>query len=311
MVDTSASTGRRSTAGLALGLIILFVDGYDIFVLGTAGPSLLAYQPWGATPATLGLLGSVTALGMPIGAITAGWAGDLWGRRAPLTISLGWVSIWILLSAVAPTVGLFAATRLGTGIGIGALVPLVVAFVTDWAPRERRSLFVGIALTGVAFGGLAAALVGRAVLPGVHFQWLFLASSVPLLLVPLVWRVMPRAVPRTDPEARDPAIAAPTNDTSNKAAQLFAPGFRRATVLFWTATFLGLVLVYGASTWLPTLMVKAGYDLSSSLEFAITFNLGAIVGTVLVTLIADRGFLKPITVQAMPLGTVDRPAGAG
>ena len=146
MVDMSASTARRSIACLALGLIVLLVDGYDIFVLGTVGPSLLAYEPWGATPATLGLLGSVTALGMPIGAITAGWAGDLWGRRAPLTISLGWVSIWMLLSAVAPTLGLFAATRLGTGIGIGALVPLVVAFVTDWAPQARRSLFVGIAL---------------------------------------------------------------------------------------------------------------------------------------------------------------------
>jgi len=313
VVDMSAMTVRRSTAGLALGLIILFVDGYDIFILGTVGPSLLAYQPWGATPATLGLLGSATALGMPIGAITAGWAGDLWGRRAPMTISLAWVSIWMLLSAVAPTVGLFAATRLATGIGIGALVPLVVAFVTDWAPQARRSLFVGIALTGVAFGGLAAALVGRAVLPGLHFQWLFLAGSVPLLLVPLVWRLMPRAVPRTDPQAAtDPAIAASTsgnndthnNDTHNKAAQLFAPGFRRATVLFWAATFLGLVLVYGASTWLPTLMVRAGYDLSSSLEFAITFNLGAIVGTVAVTLIADRGFLKSTTVVCFLLAAV-------
>jgi len=305
MVDMSASTARRSIACLALGLIVLLVDGYDIFVLGTVGPSLLAYEPWGATPATLGLLGSVTALGMPIGAITAGWAGDLWGRRAPLTISLGWVSVWMLLSAVAPTVGLFAATRLGTGIGIGALVPLVVAFVTDWAPYERRSLFVGIALTGVAFGGLAASLIGRAVLPGLHFQWLFLAGSVPLLLVPVVWRVMPRTVPRADPEATaDPVIASSDNDTPNKAAQLFAPGFRRATVLFWTATFLGLVLVYGASTWLPTLMVKAGYDLSSSLEFAVTFNLGAILGTVVVTLIADRGLLKPITVVCFLLAAV-------
>ncbi|OZM75787.1 MFS transporter [Pseudonocardia sp. MH-G8] len=286
-------TTRRSRTVLALGMIVLFVDGYDLFILGTVGPSLLAYEPWGATPAALGLLASVTALGMPLGAIAAGWAGDVWGRRLPLTLSLGWISIWMLLSALAPTVELFAATRLATGVGLGALIPLVVAFVTDWAPPHRRSLFVGIALTGVAFGGLAASLLGRAVLPDMHFQTLFLVGAIPLLLTPFVWRLVPHEVPETDPEA---ATGPAPDHTGNKAAQLFAPDYRVATGLFWAATFVGLVLVYGASAWLPTLMVDAGYDLTSSLEFAITFNLGAIIGTVAVTLVADRGFLKATTV---------------
>jgi len=279
---------------------ILFIDGYDLFVLGTVGPSLLHYQPWGATPATLGLLGSVTALGMPIGAIAAGWAGDIWGRRTPMTVSLAWISIWMLLSSLAPTLWLFGATRFATGIGLGALIPLVVAFVTDWAPPARRSLFGGIALTGVAFGGLAASLLGRAVLPELHFQRLFLIGAVPLLLTPLVWRLVPREVPAADPEASPPEGAT----ERRAAAQLFVPGYRLPTLLFWAATFLGLVLVYGASTWLPTLMVSAGYDLSSSLEFAITFNLGAIIGTVLVTPIADRGHLKVVTVICFLLAAV-------
>lgn len=293
-------SARRSVAGLALGVSILFVDGYDLFVLGTVGPSLLHYQPWGATPATLGLLGSVTALGMPLGAIAAGWAGDVWGRRAPMAVSLAWISAWMLLSALAPTLWLFGATRFATGIGLGALIPLVVASVTDWAPPARRSLHGGIALTGVAFGGLAASLLGRAVLPDMHFQRLFLIGALPLLLTPLVWRLVPREVPSTDPEVSTSERVA----EGSAVSQLFAPGYRLPTLLFWAATFLGLVLVYGASAWLPTLMVNAGYDLSSSLEFAITFNLGAIIGTVLVTPIADRGYLKPVTVACFLLAAV-------
>ncbi|MGK3204291.1 MFS transporter [Amycolatopsis sp. MEPSY49] len=288
---------RRAAAGLALGVCILFIDGYDLFVLGTVGPSLLHYQPWGATPATLGLLGSVTALGMPIGAIAAGWAGDVRGRRAPMAISLGWISVWMLLSALAPSLWLFGATRFATGIGLGALIPLVVAFVTDWAPPARRSLFGGIALTGVAFGGLAASLLGRAVLPELPFQRLFLIGAVPLLLTPVVWRLVPHEVPATEADASAPVAA-------GTVSRLFAPGYRLPTLLFWAASFLGLVLVYGASTWLPTLMVNAGYDLSSSLEFAITFNLGAIIGTVVVTPIADRGYLKPVTVTCFLLAAV-------
>jgi AAHS family benzoate transporter-like MFS transporter len=173
-------TARRSLIVLLLGFIVLLIDGYDLFVLGTVGPSLLAYQPWGATTATLGLLGSVTALGMPVGAIAAGWASDVWGRRVPLTVCLGWISLWMLLSAFVPTLGLFVATRAATGIGLGALVPVVVALVADAAPRRRRSLFVGITLTGIAFGGFATALLGRALLPQLHFQRLFLVGAVAL-----------------------------------------------------------------------------------------------------------------------------------
>ncbi len=70
---------RGSRAALPLGLLILLIDGYDLFVLGAVGPSLLAYKPWGASPATLGLLASITALGGAFGAVAAGWAGDRWG----------------------------------------------------------------------------------------------------------------------------------------------------------------------------------------------------------------------------------------
>uniref|UniRef100_A0AAU2W194 MFS transporter n=1 Tax=Streptomyces sp. NBC_00008 TaxID=2903610 RepID=A0AAU2W194_9ACTN len=73
------------------------------------------------------------------------------------------------------------------------------------------------------------------------------------------------------------------------------------TPLFRAVTFTGLVLVYGAGTWLPTLMADAGYDLSSSPEFSITFNIGAIAGTVIASTIADRGFLKAATVTSFVL----------
>jgi hypothetical protein len=51
---------------LALAFLVLFIDGYDLFTLGTVGPSLLRHGAWGdeITPGTLGVLGSVTGIGM-------------------------------------------------------------------------------------------------------------------------------------------------------------------------------------------------------------------------------------------------------
>ncbi|MFB7653433.1 MULTISPECIES: MFS transporter [unclassified Streptomyces] len=304
---TAGSTARPRTA-VALGLVILCIEGYDLFILGAVGPSLLAHPDWDVTKSTLGLLGSLTALGMPLGSIAAGWAGDLWGRRLPMVISLAWLSLWMLLSAAAGSLELFAATRFATGIGLGALIPLVTAYVSESATPERRSLQVGTALTGVAIGGIATGILGRALLPAWDFRSLFLFGVLPLVLVPLVWRLVP-AKAEDAPEPRAAATAPVLSDevrdvSANRLGQLLTPQYRRATLLFWAATFTGLVLVYGAGTWLPTLMVKAGYDLSSSLEFAIAFNAGAVIGTIGAAVIADRGFLKAATVTSFVLAAV-------
>ncbi|MFF3492204.1 MFS transporter [Streptomyces sp. NPDC002795] len=290
------TTGARTAT--ALGLAVLCIEGYDLFILGAVGPSLLDHPGWEVTQSTLGLLGSLTALGMPLGSVAAGWAGDLYGRRLPMVIGLTWLSLWMLLSSVAGTLGFFAATRFATGIGLGALIPLVTAFVSESATPARRNLHVGTALTGLAFGGIITGVLGRVLLPAWDFHTLFLFGVFPLVLVPVVWRVVPAVLPAAARETEEASVSA------NRLGEILVARHRRATLLFWAATFTGLVLVYGAGTWLPTLMVRNGYDLSSSLEFSIAFNVGAVLGTLAAVVLADRGFLKAATVASFLLAAL-------
>ncbi|MGW8634915.1 MFS transporter [Streptomyces sp. NPDC055793] len=305
------TTGARPGPAVALGLVILCIEGYDLFILGAVGPSLLSHPDWDVTKSTLGLLGSLTALGMPLGSIAAGWAGDHYGRRLPMVVSLSWLSLSMLLSAVAGDLTLFAATRFLTGMGIGALIPLVTAYVSEAATPARHALQVGTATTGLAIGGILTGLVGRTLLPEWDFRTLFLFGAVPLALIPVVWRLVPAVVRehpvQVAPDETRAAAMQPTadpHDSANRLRQLLAPRYRRSTLLFWAATFAGLVIVYGASTWLPTLMVDSGYDLGSSLEFSIAFNVGAVIGTVGAALIADRGLLKVSTIVSFLLAAV-------
>lgn len=133
------ATGRRHGGVLPLACLILFVDGYDLFTLGTVGPSLVHYQPWGATTSAIGLLGSATALGMPLGSMLAGWSADRWGRRTPMIVAVVWISASMLAATFAPGLGFLVAVRFCTGIGIGALAPLVSAYVADHAPPRRAA----------------------------------------------------------------------------------------------------------------------------------------------------------------------------
>lgn len=297
MHSTTASPARkRQNVALLLACLILFVDGYDLFTLGTVGPSLVNYEPWGATTATIGFLGSATALGMPFGSMLAGWAADRWGRRTPLTVAVAWISLSMLAAALAPEFWFFAAVRVCTGLAIGALAPLVGAFVADGAPAHRRTLHITLAMSSLGVGGIASALLGRLLLPDVHFQWLFLPGVLPIVLVPLIWWLVPAGSPAAGPVE--------ATASRNRVSQLLAPGVRRTTILFWCATFLSLALIYSTSSWLPTVMVSAGYDVGSSLEFFTTFTAGAVIGSLALSLIADRGHLRAVVLGTFVLAAV-------
>ncbi|MBD2896603.1 Gentisate transporter [Actinomadura sp. RB99] len=312
MSPTPERAGGRQAGVLVLACLILFVDGYDVFAIGTVGPSLMQYRPWGATHDTLGMLGSVTALGMPFGSVLAGWAADRRGRRLPLTVAVVWISASMAAATFVPSLGLFAAARFCTGVGIGALAPLVSAYVTDTAPPRRRTLHLTIALGAMGIGGTASALLGRLLLPGVHFQWLFLFGALPILLVPAILRMVPDGpVEQHGAIGQHGAVeqAGPVGQAGrrrglDRLAELFTPGGRRATVLFWCASFMSMALVYSTTAWLPAVMMKSGYDLGSSLEFTIAFTIGATAGGLGGSVIADRGHLKTVTFTGFVLAAV-------
>ena len=74
---------------------------------------------------------------------------------------------------------------------------------------------------------------------------------------------------------------------------LFTKKFAVTTIMFWLACFCTFILMYSLNTWLPTLMLQAGYNLSSSLMFVAVLQIGSIVGTlVLSNFIQKLGFKK-------------------
>ncbi|WP_373306646.1 hypothetical protein [Streptomyces spinoverrucosus] len=87
-------------------------------------------------------------------------------------------------------------------------------------------------------------------------------------------------------------IKAIRRDEAERAATLgaevrFLDAGDYQTLLYWLASFGGLLLVYGVATWLPTLMRGESYELGSALTFVVLFNLGGIVGMLLAGRAAD------------------------
>ncbi len=92
--------------------------------------------------------------------------------------------------------------------------------------------------------------------------------------------------------------------TGNPVPKLFEEKRGISTISFWAASFVIYILVYGLSTWLPKLMVTAGYPLQNSLLLLFALNLGGIVGLIGGGWLADRIGNKQVIIGMFVIGGV-------
>ncbi len=292
--ETGTVRQRFLVLGLCFATIVF--DGYDLIVYGSVVPELLEYEPWGLTSRRVGAIGSLALAGMLVGALAVGRLTDLIGRRKVLLACLVWFSVAMGLCAVAPSAGVFAACRFLAGLGLGGVMPTTVALTVEWAPKDRQHLFNALMFSGYSVGGVLAALLAIWLLPDYGFRTLFALGALPLVtVVPVAFRYLPESR-AFQPRAEKSVLASGAGFLRRALpATLFTPQRLVASVLFPLASFCGLLLVYGLNTWLPKIMQKAGYPLTSGLAFLVMLNVGAVIGALTGSAVADRLGAKHVT----------------
>lgn len=324
MVDTAHVPAAARSAGLwvvAICLVTIIFDGYDLIVYGAVVPALTAPgSEWELSLAQAGAIGSYALMGMVVGTLIVGALTDILGRRKIMLASIIWFSVAMGLTALAPNPEIFGLMRFVTGVGLGGIVPTAIALTVEYAPAHRRNFNNALMFSGFSIGGVLAAFLAINLLPDHGFRLLFWIGVAPLLLVvPLAWKFLPESaafLAARGRHAEAEALAAkygitlpPASSTDDRPgtsaiATLFTGSRVVATLLFGAASFVGLLLVYGLNQWLPKIMTEAGYPLGSALKFLLVLNLGAVVGSLLVSLLADRWGSKAVTVAAFASAAV-------
>ncbi|WP_233645040.1 MFS transporter [Streptomyces sp. BSE6.1] len=307
MSSSPALSARGSRlALLVVGLCWLAVlfDGLDMFVYGSVLPHMLQEKALGITSGQAGDLGSYATFGMLVGALAAGTIADRIGRKKLMVSCVALFSLASGLCAIAGSVGVFGLGRTLAGVGLGGLLPTAISMVSDYAPRGRAAITIGLLMTAHHAGGILSAYVALWIVEPLGWRSAFWVCVMPLLFVPVLLRFLPESLGflvaqgRTE-EARTLAgrydvelPAAPADKPAGARWENLANLFRGRewiqTLLYWLASFGGLLLVYGVATWLPTLMRGEGYELGSALTFVVLFNLGGIVGMLVAGRASDR-----------------------
>ncbi|WP_406170964.1 MFS transporter [Streptomyces canus] len=306
---SSSPSPLRSARGSRLALLVVglcwlavLFDGLDMFIYGSVLPHLLETRTFGLTADQAGDLGSYATFGMLVGALVAGTIADRIGRKKLMVSCVTLFSLASGVCALADSVTVFGLGRTLAGVGLGGLLPTAISMVSDYAPRGRGAIVIGLLMTAHHAGGILSAYVAKWLIDPVGWRAAFWVCVLPLLFAPVLAKLLPESLTflvakgrgeeaRALAERYDVEVPAArtggAGDRWTNLAKLFRGNEWIQTLLYWVASFGGLLLVYGVATWLPTLMRAEGYELGSALSFVVVFNLGGIVGMLVAGRAAD------------------------
>ena len=162
-------------------VLLAMIDGYDIGAIAFAAPHLIA--EWHIQPKALGLVLSASNIGVLFGSQIFGWVGDRYGRKTALILSNLLFGVLTYAAAYSTDLTQLSWLRLFAGLGIGGVIPNLVAINAELAPRNLRATLAIIAAGLVPLGGALAGFVGAALVPQYGWQILFeIGGIVPIVL---------------------------------------------------------------------------------------------------------------------------------
>jgi MFS transporter, AAHS family, 4-hydroxybenzoate transporter len=118
-------------------ILIALIDGYDIGAIAFAAPSLI--REWHVAPKELGLVLSASNIGVLFGSQIFGWIGDNYGRKTALIATNLLFGVFTFAAAYSTDLTQLTWLRFIAGLGIGGVIPNVVAINAESAPRNLRA----------------------------------------------------------------------------------------------------------------------------------------------------------------------------
>ncbi len=253
-IETTQKSGLKLL--MVIGTAWLF-DAADVALLSFIMP--LIKQEWSLSASQIGLVGSITTVGMMIGAFLFGYLADRFGKKNIMMVTLLVFSISNLLLALTTDVNQFLLVRFITGIGLGGELPVASTIIADSFSGNKRSRMLILVDSFWAIGWIFASLLATLVMPAYGWKFTVIITSVTALYTLVLRNHLP----------------AETNVKNDKLnlrramKQIWSPEFRRSTLCLSILWFVIMFVYYGLFLWLPSILIQR--NLSISRSFLYTF----------------------------------------
>ena len=298
-------------------VLISLIDGYDIGAIAFAAPHLI--HDWHVPPSDLKWVLSASNFGVLFGSQIFGWIGDRYGRKAALITANLLFGVLTFAAAYSTNLTELSWLRFFAGLGIGGVIPNVVAINAESAPRNLRATMAIIAAGLVPLGGALAGFASAAFVPQYGWPILFeIGGIVPIVIALGAIFGLPESIKyMTLHESQRPKMEAliaairpdfqvPPNarfviedeqqSPSSNPIYLFSNGLAAITPLTWVMFALNLMGYFFLISWTPTLMAAAKLPQSTAALAGAALQVGGTVGALVLCWWLQRHRFLAITI---------------
>ncbi len=298
---------RGSSAPRVIALVLcalcVLMDGFDVQAMGYVAPAVL--RDWHLAKSALGPVFGAGLFGMLVGSMSLSVLADRIGRRPVVIGATFFFGACMLAAGRAASVTELLMLRFAGGLGMGAIMPNVMALTGEYgAVRGRVALMMRVS-AGFTVGAVVGGFVSAAIIPRWGWRSVFyVGGATPLLTAALMLRWLP--------ESRE-FVVEQTKAEGAPVAELFTHGRTRTTILLWIVNFLNLLNVFFLSNWIPTIVQDTGLGTSTAVLAGTTLQVGGTIGTlVMAPLIARSSFRRVLIpfflIAAAAIAIIGRPA---
>lgn len=269
----------KENSGLKLLMVIgtawLF-DAADVALLSFIMP--LIKGEWKLTDAQIGLVSSITTVGMMIGAVLFGYLADKFGKKNIIIITLLVFSISNLGLALTNNVSQFMLVRFITGIGLGGELPVATTIIADSFSGHERSRMLILVDSFWAIGWIFASLMAFLFMPLYGWRPTVIVTSIMALYTLVIRRHLPEQ----------------TNVKNEKLnlkisfAQIWSKDFRRTTLCLSIMWFVIMFVYYGLFLWLPSVLIKRGFSIVHSFRYTLIMSFAQLPGYYLAAILMGK-----------------------
>ncbi len=311
IIDDGQVSGQQV---LVIGLCMFFnmLDGFDITAMAIVASAVSGELE--LTADKLGWIFSFALAGMMAGAMFLAPVSDLVGRRRMVIVSIALVGVSIMLTAQASSLLEFVVLRFISGLGAGAMLASQATLAAEFSPDRYRALSVALVTSGYPLGAMCTSIVANLVMPEFGWRGMFwFGGGLTFAMTLVAWMFIPESL-KFLIERRPPGALQRANQVLRKLKKpqlselpavrrgrstvrqgfigtlllLVAPAHRRVTVTLWITFFLCFAALYFLMSWIPNLMVDAGYSESVGRDAFFLFNFGGVLGIYLLGGLSTR-----------------------
>lgn len=295
---------------ILVGLAMVF-DGYDFMIVSFTMPQISEELSLGLT--ATGSLASFSLMGMLIGGFVSGILADRFGRKHVINACILIYSALTVPVFFIHTYLAFVICRVLSGIGIGAVIPLSVTLISEYAPSKHRAVFITLTRCFMMLGWVAAGLVAHYVVPRFGWRMVYLIGGFPLIYAVVMHFFLPESAQWLMAKKKDTKALAIANQINRCLAnpapeyvsgdikgrnefkgrggsfkQLFSKTYIRQTMGIFLIALFTCSLSYGLTAWLPTVLTSSGYSIAQSYSGATLMNAVGILGGAFAGIMADK-----------------------